>query len=258
MAEFKKAKVVDGYSLVRAMAHKAESDPESRPRILPAGAARPPAPGAAAGGAKRTVAGVGSGSVPVPPVGAIGKTIQPTRRTIRCFDCGYEFQLSGTVGAIYCSKCRAKINLGDVTVSDVQRDDIRTGGTVHILPGAVIAPGVKVMAGNVIIEGRLESGASVSCTQWLQIGPGAQATARQLETRNLRIAAGASIQIPGKLAVQHLEVLGKLEADVEASGLVSLRAGGHLCGVVRGHHLQVEEGAALEARMFIWGPERPS
>ncbi len=248
MAEFKKAKVVDGYSLVRAMAHAAEGGGDVRPRLREAGAEASAAP--------RPAGAAGAGAVAPPVAGSIGKTIQPTRRTIRCFSCGYEFQLSGSIGAIYCSKCREKIDLGDVVVDGERHTAVRTGGMVHVKPGGVVKSGVQVMAGNVLLEGRLESGAAVTCTQWLEIGPGAEATPRQLETRNLRIGPGAEWAVAGKLQVHHLEVLGTLEANVESDGVVTVRAGGHLKGTVRGAHLQVEEGAALEARMFIWGPER--
>lgn len=271
MADFKKAKMLDPYSLMRAIARSAQDgeaahgDPAAvRPGAGPAGDEG--TGGAHAGGwssagtpgaTPRTKVGVGPGAVPMPAIGAIGKTIQPTRRTIRCFECGYEFQLSGTVGAIYCSRCRARIELGDVTVTGEQREDIRTGGTVHVKPGGVVKAGVRIMAGNIILEGTLEPGASVTCTQWLEIGPGAVVSARQLDTRKLRVAKGAEVRFSGKLAVQHVEIHGLLEADLEAEGLISLRADGILRGTVRGSHLQVEEGATLEARMFIWGPERP-
>ena len=43
----------------------------------------------------------------------------------------------------------------------------------------------------------------------------------------------------------------------EAAGLVSIRAGGHLKGTVRGAHLQVEEGGGLSARVFIWPQGNP-
>ena len=61
----------------------------------------------------------------------------------------------------------------------------------------------------------------------------------------------------GETSGNHLELLGTLEADVEAAGLVSIRPGGHLKGTVRGAHLQVEEGGGLSARVFIWPQGNP-
>lgn len=232
----KKTKVVDGFSVVQSLA-KAIQDGSA------------PAPGT-----RREL----QDTKPSMPQAAkpadsphIVKTIQPTRRTIRCFDCGYEFQLSGTTRTIYCSKCRERIDLGDVVVDRAWSEDIQTGGTVIIKPGGRLQQ-AKVLAGNVILEGEIDAESTIECTQWLEIGGDAEPNPRQLTMRNLRVAAGKEIQFRYKLQVHHLEIQGTLEADVEATGLVSIREGGHLKGAVRGEHLQVEEGGGLSARVFIW------
>ena len=103
----------------------------------------------------------------------------------------------------------------------------------------------------------MDEHSSIECTQWLELGGQAKPNPRQLAMRNLRIAAGASMQFKYKLQVHHLELFGALEADVEATGLVSIREGGQLKGTVRGAHLQVEEGGGLSARVFIWPQGNP-
>ena len=186
----------------------------------------------------------------------IVKTIEPTRRTIRCFKCGYEFKLSGTTKAIYCAKCREKIDLGDYVIDRPWSEELKTGGSVIIKPGGRLE-NVRIQAGNVILEGELDENSAIECTQWLELGGAAKPHPRQLTMRNLRIAAGAAMHFKYKLQVHHLELLGTLEADVEATGLVSIRPGGHLKGTVRGAHLQVEEGGGLSARVFIWPQGNP-
>jgi cytoskeletal protein CcmA (bactofilin family)/DNA-directed RNA polymerase subunit RPC12/RpoP len=237
VAASKKAKMMDGYSVVRSLAHAKQDG------VLPTpGQKRPPAKDM---------------SSHPPPVAKPGdsphivKTIQPTKRTIRCFECGYEFQLSGTTRTIYCSKCREKIDMGDYVVDRPWSEEIKTGGRVWVKPGGRIE-GVRIRAGNVILEGDLDEQASIECTQWLELGGQANPHPRQLVMRNLRIAAGKEMRFKYKLQVNHLEILGTLEADVESTGLVSVRDGGHLKGTVRGGHLQVEEGGGLSARVFIW------
>jgi hypothetical protein len=116
---------------------------------------------------------------------------------------------------------------------------------------------VRIRAGNVILEGALDEHSTIECTQWLELGGQANPHPRQLTMRNLRIAAGSAMKFKYKLQVHHLELLGTLEADVEATGLVSIREGGHLKGTVRGAHLQVEEGGGLSARVFIWPQGNP-
>lgn len=241
MAE-KRTKVMDGFAVVRSLAQAKQDG------LLPAPGSRKPAEDLSAH----------------PPPAAlpkdsphIVKTIEPTRRTIRCFKCGYEFKLAGTTKAIYCTKCREKIDLGDYVIAGPWTENIRTGGSVIVRPAGRLE-NVRIQAGNVILEGALDEHSTIECTQWLEIGGAAQPHPRQLTMRNLRIAAGAALRFQYKLQVHHLELLGALEADVEATGLVSIRAGGHLKGTVRGAHLQVEEGGGLTARAFIWPQGHPS
>jgi cytoskeletal protein CcmA (bactofilin family) len=237
MSGYKKTTVVDPYALIQSLAHS--------------GGGKQP-PGGARGGGGADAGGKPSAPGGV-PAGRFGKTIQPTRRTVKCFSCGFECQISGTTAAVYCSRCRERIELGDVTVRGEWSQDVRTGGTVHVMPGAVLK-GCKVMAGNVILEGELDARAEVECTQWLELGGEANPNARQLTTRNLRVGRGCRWAPSAKLQLHHVEVLGELEANLEASGVVSVQAGGYLKGSVKGAHLQVEEGGGLSARVFIWPP----
>ena len=241
MAE-KRTKLMDGYSVVQSLA-KAQHD----------GALPKP-------GVHRPAENLSSH----PPPAAlpkdsphIVKTIEPTKRTIRCFKCGYEFKLAGTTRTIYCSKCREKIDLGDYVIDRPWSEEIKTGGSVIIRPTGRLE-NVRIWAGNMILEGGMDENSSIECTQWLELGGEANPHPRQLAMRNLRIAAGKEMRFKYKLQVHHLELLGTLDADVEATGLVSIRAGGHLKGAVRGAHLQVEEGGGLSARAFIWPQGNPS
>jgi len=254
VADHKKPLVMDGLALVRSMAHAAQAGPAKPPLGGVHGEKRVEIPDRAESPSgigkpqvRRTVGGgAGSGNP-----GNIVKTTQPTRRTIRCFACGYECQMSGTTRAVYCSKCRAKIELGDVDIDGEWTRDVQTGGTVRIRPGACVA-GAKIRAGNVILEGRLDGYASIECTQWLEMATPEPPRARQLDIRNLRVAAGTE-WVPGtKLLVNHLEVHGTLEGNIEAEGAVHIFPGGHLKGALKSAHLQVEDGGGLSARLFVW------
>ena len=232
---------MDGFAVVRGLA-----------QVKHNGGMPPP-------GARRTAENLS----PHPPPAAmpqdsphIVKTIEPTKRTIRCFQCGYEFKLAGTTRTIYCPKCREKIDLGDYVIEGPWSEEIKTGGSVIIRPSGRLEHAC-IRAGNVILEGEMDADSTLECTQWLELGGRAAPNPRQLTMRNLRIAAGREMKFKYKLQVNHLELLGTLEGDVEAAGLVSIRAGGHLKGTVRGAHLQVEEGGGLSARVFIWPQGNP-
>lgn len=234
MAAFKKTKVVDGFSVVQSLAQIQKEGkmpaPSPKSQAPPPDSARPKPPG---------------------PNPHLGKTVQPTKRTIRCFNCGLEFKLAGTTREIYCSKCRTKIDLKDYEISGVWKEEIQTGGRVMIRPGARLE-GVKVLAGMILMEGTMDADSYLESTQWLEIGAGVKLEPRQITMRNLRVGAGAEVRVPNRLFVHHLEVLGLLEADIEATGLVSIREGGEIRGSIKAEHLQVEEGGGLNARLFIW------
>ena len=241
MAAAKKARVVDGFSVVRGLAQAKQDAALPKP------------------GARRPAEDLSSRPPPAAkPADSphIVKTIQPTKRTIRCFECGYEFQLSGTTRTIYCSKCREKIDMGDYVIDRPWAEEIKTGGSVIIRASGRLET-ARIQAGNVILEGDMDDRSTIECTQWLELGGQANPNPRQLTMRNLRIAAGKAMKFKYKLQVNHLELMGTLEADVEAAGLVSIREGGHLKGTVRGAHLQVEEGGGLSARVFIWPQGNP-
>lgn len=247
MADRGKAQVVDGRMLILSM-RQAAKDGEGKPPLGGVHGERkvemsPEEPG---NGPKTVGGGLGGGGL-----GHIGKTTQPTKRTIRCFECGYECQMTGTTKAVYCSKCRAKIEMGDVRVEGEWTKDVQTGGDVRVAPGARVL-GAKIRAGNVKLEGELDGYASVECGQWLELATPTPPRARQVATRNLRLAEGCEWAPGGKLQVHHLELRGTLEADVEASGHVLVMAGGCLRGSLRAAHLQVEEGGGVEARLFVW------
>jgi cytoskeletal protein CcmA (bactofilin family) len=234
----KKANMMDGFDVVRSLAQAREAAARSA-----AGQAPAPAPSSAGG------APGGGASNP-----HIVKTIRPSQHTVRCFECGYEFKISGTTRTLYCAKCRAKIDMGDYAIDRDWSGELCTGGTVHVRPGGRLVD-ARVRAGNIILEGGIDESTTLECTQWLELAGGEAPSPRQFATRNLRIAAGHSVRFRNKFRVHHLELHGELEGDVEATGLVDIRAGGHLKGVVRGAHLQVEEGGGLSARVFIWPPD---
>ena len=236
----KKANMMDGFDVVRSLAQAREAAARSVAGQQPAAA--PSAPSAAG----------------APPAGGgqnphIVKTIRPSQHTVRCFECGYEFKISGTTRTLYCAKCRAKIDMGDYTIDRVWRGELCTGGTVRVVPGGRLE-NARVRAGNVILEGGIDDASTLECSQWLELAGGDTPSPRQFRTRNLRIAAGHAVKLKQRLQVHHLELHGELEGDIEADGLVDIREGGHLKGVIRGAHLQVEEGGGLSARVFIWPP----
>lgn len=233
MAGFKKAQMVDGYSVVQSLAQAQEAARKVAP---------PPVAAKAAAPAAETPAGKNP---------YLGKTVQPTKRTIRCFKCGLEFRLAGMAREIYCSKCHAKIDLKDYDIRGPWREAIQTGGRVTIHPGGRLEK-ARILAGSVIFAGEMDADSYIECNQWLEVGPGVVLEPRQVSMRNLRVCAGATVRFQNRLFVHHLEIAGLVDGDVESDGVVSVLEGGELRGKLKAGHLQVEEGGGLNARVFIW------
>lgn len=230
--ESRKVKTVDNLAVVRMVKHAAD-------------AAKPAAAGPGAPHAP-----------PAPPAGsAIGshvvKTVQPTRWVIRCFDCGYEFKLSGKTADTYCPKCRTSIDLSDHVIDKSWSRDLKTAGTIQIKPAGVIQ-GAVIMGGTIIVEGGVEEGATLEASQKLSLRATAQVHEGQFKARDLHIGAGFSLKMARKALFHNVEVEGTLEADLESSGLVHIKASGDMRGVVRTERLIVEEGGGLTARLFVW------
>jgi cytoskeletal protein CcmA (bactofilin family) len=233
VADKRKTEIMPGFELVRSLGKAQEEARKHAPPPVQAASSRAPAvPGAA-------------------PHAVFARTVEPTRRTVRCFRCGYEFRFAGGAKDVYCAKCHAKIDLSDRTIAGVFSGEIFTAGHVWLKPGSRLE-GARIVAGSVRFEGGMDETSHLEATQWLELGPGATYEPRLIDTESLRVAAGAKAVFHNRFFVKHLDIFGTVEGDVEASGLVSIRAGGFFAGKLKSQHLEVEEGGGLRARCFIW------
>jgi cytoskeletal protein CcmA (bactofilin family)/predicted Zn-ribbon and HTH transcriptional regulator len=238
MAEPRKTDVVDGFTVVRMVKHAKDSGVEPAKKAAPeASAQKPP---------ERPQ-----------PVRHIGKTVQPTKRPIRCYECGYDFHLTVRVAKTYCPKCRASLELTDHTIEAEWHQDLKTAGQVHVMPGGCIKQG-HVIGQEVILEGKIEGG-TVEAYGILEVRSGADFSEGQVKSRHLRVGAGVELCWKQKTMLHDVEIFGTLDAELEVSGRLEIKAGGHLRGRVNSRHLMVEDGGGLTARVFIWpqGPGAP-
>jgi len=228
LAGSRKTAVVDGFMVVRMVRHAKGGEPEP---------AAPPVP-----------------KKELPPPGEekkahIGHTVLPTRHAIRCYECGYEFTLTARSPKTYCPKCRTILEWKDVLIQGEWSEPVKTAGTIRVGPQGVVKTGLLI-ATDIIFEGRLEGG-DLEAFRWLEVGPGAVYDPLHMKALSLRVAAGAEVKLKGKAGFRDVDILGRLEARLQATGLVTVRAGGLLAGEMEGSHLVVEEGGGLRARLKI-------
>lgn len=239
MGALRKSTEVDGLSVVRALRHAQEAGHDRPPPSAPAEPAPPSKPPPGEGKAAR-----------------IGRTVMPTRHEIVCYECGYAFQSTGHVHNLRCSKCKKLLDQADYTIDTECREPVRTTGNIRLAASGVLLAGALV-GRDVVLAGRIEGG-TVKANRRLELEAGAVFDPDVLTAPDLKIGCGLILKLKGTKMFRHVEVCGELDAELAASGVVTVRAGGHLKGLLLGHHLVVEEGGGLTARVEIEGAKETS
>ncbi len=179
----------------------------------------------------------------------IGHTAMPTKHEIKCFTCGYEFQIAGTTKSIFCAKCRAEIPMGDVDVNERSAISIKTGGNVTIGNSGNIVDGV-IMATDVEVRGRI-TGGSVTAARCMNVGPGAELAEAFVTFTDLLIREGALFVCGKVLHVRNVECRGTLTGEIRAKGNVTIQPGGLVEGILVTDHLVIKEGGGLKASVSV-------
>lgn len=236
MGALRKTTEMDGLSVVRALRHAQEAGHE---KPAPSAPAEPPPP-------VKPPAGDGKAA-------RIGRTALPTKHEIICYECGYAFQSTGHTHNLRCSKCRKVLDQADYTIDTECREPVRTTGNIRLAASGVLLSGALI-GRDVTLAGRIEGG-TVKANRRLELEAGSVFDPDLLTSLDLKIGPGLALKLKGKKMYRHVEVCGELDAHLAASGVITVRAGGHLKGLVLGHHLVVEDGGGLTARAEIEGPD---
>jgi cytoskeletal protein CcmA (bactofilin family) len=234
VARSRKSEIVDGFSVYKA-AQRAQGGKQP-----PEAAESPPVKGEG----EETGSGRKIGS-------HIGRTVLPSKHEVTCYECGYEFQLAGAIKSTYCSKCRAKLTVENVTIDRAWSADVKTAGVLRIAADGVVEGGV-LMANHVILEGRV-TGGHVRAFRWLELRTAAGYAPEWLEATRLRIGADAHLILP-EVRFDQVEILGTLKARIHAGEWVHVKDGGRVEGEVHTPQVDVELGGVLKAMLEI----RPS
>jgi len=217
MSKSRKVGVVDSYATIKAIARATDAHP-----------APPPAELRAAGA---------------------GKTVQPPKKHIECFECGYKFQLHGRAPNTTCNKCRAVLDLTDHIVDQRWSGTIKTGGMVRVLPNGVVESGT-IIANDMVLEGVIESG-NVRLMRRLEVRRGSRFSEKHTKAHDLLVADGATITLTEPVEYQNVVLVGALHASLHVTGAVTIHANGSFAGQLRTAHLIVEEGGGLSADVEV-------
>ena len=179
----------------------------------------------------------------------IGTTAVPTKHEFVCYECGYKFTIAGKVRTLYCAKCRTILNQTDYRIDKHHDVSIVTAGEVTITPEGVWAGG-SLLAQNVVLEGR-QAGGSIKVHGRFEVGAGAVFNMADIEAPDLVLRAGSQVKTDVPMTFRHVVLYGELDGSLEATGLVTIHAGGHLKGRLKTGHLCVEDGGGLTAEVAV-------
>src|SRR5579863_3573472 len=160
------------------------------------------------------------------------------RRKVTCFDCGTELDVPVAAQSTMCKRCSRYLDLKDYLITSAVSKNFKTKGSFIIEPTGYVF-NTEVVAADAVIRGRF-------------LG--------KINAERLTIYNGASIKgtftagrliIPAEnqfcwaeaIKVGSVEIAGELAANVQASGMVIVRATGRLFGDIESGGLVVEEGA---------------
>lgn len=230
--QYRKAKVVDGYMALKAAQRAAK-------------------PGEQLPDAETPVTGDPSADASPPRIGAhIARTVMPTRLDLTCYECGFEFLLSGRSKSTYCPRCRGMLNLQDILVEGESRETVCTGGTLTLAATAVLKAG-ELRGGEVVLLGRIDGG-RVRADRCLEIGPEAQFQPGAIETRDLRVRREAQVKFQDAVHFRNVNLQGELHArELALSGCMRVASTGCFQGSVEAPGLEIEEGGGLLGRVKI-------
>ncbi len=236
MPSREKAKLIDGFVTLRAtQRHGLERRYASKPV-----AEEPPE--------EPTTKSAGDAQKKASPSG-IGRTVMPTRYEIVCYSCGFQFVMRGKAESTQCPKCGARLGLNDETVTGVFTGELITAGKVVVKQGAILEAG-KIVANDIVLEGSVKK-TTIKAFKTLTLTKTATIPETAFEARNLHVTEGASFRFEQPRKFTDVEIAGKLEADIEAAGMVTLHPTGHLRGRLKTAHLIMEDGAGLNADVTL-------
>ncbi|MDZ4200463.1 MAG: polymer-forming cytoskeletal protein, partial [Kiritimatiellia bacterium] len=185
------------------------------------------------------------------------RTVLPSRRDVACCHCGEETFILGQAHFSMCPKCHKRFDVVDYTLGTTCAPVIRTGGAVRISPEGTLIGG-DIQAAFIILDGAF-SGGRMEAFRSMEFRPGARVNDfSKLFFRDLIIAEGTDLSFQSPLVCRTLDVGGRLQADVTATGRVSVRSGAMLQGRVKTPSLRVEDGGGLIGSMVIGSMENAS
>ena len=156
-------------------------------------------------------------------------------RTIHCFECGAEQEISSAASSTICPACSANIDLRDHKITTSFGRNIRTHGTIYVSASGELSSNT-VECRSAVIKGKLRG--SLHCVgdvEFKCVGriPG------KLTAHRVIVDKKANVQFFRQVQAGSLEVRGSMSGEVVAETTVLIRKNGSLDGNVTAKSITV-------------------
>lgn len=178
----------------------------------------------------------------------IGKLVsRETTRDIGCFSCGATQQVSSAAESTQCPKCSSYIDLRDFKITGAFGRSIQTQGQVMISSKGDVTS-QRILCGGASIEGKMRgqmvSTGTVSVKVYDRVLGG-------IEAQKIVIEKKCQVEFSKPLKSPDIEINGKVIAEIQCDGRVTIQKRGWLEGNVYAKSIVVEKGGVFSGNLFI-------
>jgi len=163
------------------------------------------------------------------------------QQKIRCFQCGVELTAPKEAASTMCRRCGGYVDLSDYQITGTVSKNFRTHGRL-VVEEKGYALNADAQVGEALIKGRFIG--KLAAARTLEIRSTANIKG-SLAAGRLFVPAGNHFRWTQTLRVGAAELGGELAANLQASGIVHLKATARLFGDVESAGLVVESGAVF-------------
>ena len=167
-------------------------------------------------------------------------------RTIVCFDCRKELQVSNFAKSSFCSHCGCYIDLRDFKITGNFSRSIQTHGKIIIGPKGDVTSS-KIACGEALILGKLQGNLLCSGTAQIKIKG---RIVGGINARHLLVAKGSNVEFVRSVKAGIAEINGKVSARINADS-VKIGKTGILDGTVYAKAISVEKGGICHGDLVI-------
>ena len=174
-------------------------------------------------------------------------------RDICCFSCGQRQQVSSSAQSSLCPQCSSYIDLSDFKIAGPFGRSIQTQGEV-VLSSKADVTSAKIACGAAVIDGKLRG--LLVCTGEARVKLQGKFLG-DIDAHKLVIDKKADVEFARTVKARAVEIHGKMAADIQCDGCLTIAAGGALAGVVRARAINIEKGGIFSGELVIGLEDEP-